>query len=86
MNKEQNKVYYGTQAKYKFLGPTNTRGARYALYIDWQKVKEYPYDSSMGGIEQFVEKLRKHFFNWQTCIITVDKGEYVANVTMGTEL
>lgn len=86
MNKEQNKVYYGTQAKYKFLGPTNTRGARFALYIDGQKVKEYPYDYSMSNIEQFVEKLRKHFFNWQTCIITVDKSVYVANVTMGTEL
>lgn len=82
----KSKSYYGTQIKYKKIAPTNRKGSRFALYVAGEKIKEVPYNYSMGETEQFVETLKSYFGDWCACIITNDKQGLVANITMGTEI
>ena len=80
------KAYWGLKAKYKYLPPTNTKGARFRLTIDNENTNIFPYDYSKHPSQQFVDRLQEYFIHWKSCIITDDKDGYVAIITMGTEL
>lgn len=86
MNNNSVKASWGTIATFKYLSPTNTKGARWVLKIASNRVGIFPYDYSKTATEQFVETLQNNFSHWKECIIAYDKHTYVAMVTMGTEL
>ena len=86
MNNNNLKANWGTIATFKYLSPTNTKGARWVLKIRSKRVGIFPYDYSKKNTEQFVEILQDNFSYWKECIISYDKDVYVAILTMGTEL
>ena len=86
MNNNNLKANWGTIATFKYLSPTNTKGARWVLKIRSKRVGIFPYDYSKMPSEQFVARLQDNFSYWKECIISYEKDLYVAMVTMGTEL